>query len=73
MGFHEHVARVTIAEPWPGWHCVEIAPVPAGWAVLCIPHGQVAVRPTHVEAFLAALEHDFGIGPAWVDVATVKQ
>lgn len=46
------------ADPWPNWHCIWIDEVPGGWMVKCIPHGEIALEPTHLDAFAAALQHD---------------
>ena len=45
-------------DPYPGWHCIELLPVPAGWRVRCLPHGDLGDHPTHLEAFTAAVQHD---------------
>jgi hypothetical protein len=43
-------------------HTVWWDEVPGGYAVRCIPHGDVAHRATHEAAFFAALEHDMEMG-----------
>jgi hypothetical protein len=46
----------------PNWHCIEIEETPDGWMVRCIPHGRVALEPTHLAAFVAAVQHDVDNG-----------
>lgn len=45
----------------PRWHIVWIDKEADGWAVRCLPHGFIAHREKHFDAFLCAYEHDFEI------------
>lgn len=46
----------------PG-HVVEVVPTAGGYAVRCIPHGDLGEHETHLAAFTAACIHDDDVAP----------